>query len=135
MTAGRVTLAILAIVLLLAALDRIRGTRRSTVARITLAAVRGYQRWISPLRPPACRFTPSCSAYAVIVLERHGALRGGWLVARRLARCGPWHPGGHDPAPPAVARQGVHGARPPQPPPPGTRPDPATSTPTGAPRC
>jgi len=61
--------------------------------------VRAYQWLVSPLLPRACRFYPSCSAYAVGALERHGALKGSWLAARRLARCHPWHPGGVDPVP------------------------------------
>jgi putative membrane protein insertion efficiency factor len=61
--------------------------------------VRVYQRLVSPLLPPSCRFYPSCSAYAVTALERHGAARGSWLAARRLARCHPFHPGGLDPVP------------------------------------
>ena len=61
--------------------------------------VRLYQRLISPLLPPACRFYPSCSAYAVQALERHGAVRGSWLTVRRLCRCHPFHPGGIDPVP------------------------------------
>ncbi|HET8723692.1 MAG TPA: membrane protein insertion efficiency factor YidD [Anaeromyxobacteraceae bacterium] len=61
--------------------------------------VRVYQRLVSPLLPPSCRFYPSCSAYAVGALERHGALKGSWLAARRLARCHPFHPGGVDPVP------------------------------------
>jgi putative membrane protein insertion efficiency factor len=110
-TAWQVTLTLLAIVLLLSAYDLVvrlitRRRRRSTVARLLLAAIRAYQRWISPVRPPSCRFTPSCSAYAVTAVERHGALRGGWLVTRRLLRCGPWHPGGHDPVPPVVGHRG-----------------------------
>jgi uncharacterized protein len=61
--------------------------------------VRGYQRLVSPLLPPACRFYPSCSSYAADALERHGALRGGWLAVRRLLRCHPFHDGGIDPVP------------------------------------
>jgi putative membrane protein insertion efficiency factor len=62
-------------------------------------AIRAYQAAVSPLLPRACRFYPSCSEYAAEALERHGALRGSWLAARRLVRCGPWHPGGCDPVP------------------------------------
>ncbi|MGA8893608.1 MAG: membrane protein insertion efficiency factor YidD [Anaeromyxobacteraceae bacterium] len=61
--------------------------------------VRAYQKVVSPLLPPSCRFYPSCSAYAVTALERHGALKGSWLAARRLSRCHPFHPGGVDPVP------------------------------------
>ena len=61
--------------------------------------VRAYRYLISPLLPFACRFYPSCSAYAEQALQHHGALCGGWLVARRICRCGPWHPGGFDPVP------------------------------------
>jgi putative membrane protein insertion efficiency factor len=61
--------------------------------------VRGYQVVISPLLPSTCRFYPSCSAYAVEALEKHGAWRGFKLTVRRLARCHPFHPGGYDPVP------------------------------------
>jgi len=63
------------------------------------AAVRGYQWFLRPLLAPACRFHPSCSEYADEAFARHGALRGGWLAARRVCRCGPWHAGGYDPVP------------------------------------
>lgn len=74
--------------------------RPGIVARGLVAAVTFYQRWISPLLPPSCRFTPSCSAYAAEALMVHGALRGTWLALLRLLKCGPWHPGGWDPVPP-----------------------------------
>jgi putative membrane protein insertion efficiency factor len=61
--------------------------------------VRGYQLLVSPLLPPSCRFTPSCSQYAREAIMRHGAVRGTWLAARRLVRCHPFHPGGFDPVP------------------------------------
>ena len=61
--------------------------------------VRGYQLVISPFLPPSCRFTPSCSQYALEAIRRHGAVRGTWLAARRLVRCHPFHPGGFDPVP------------------------------------
>lgn len=64
-----------------------------------IAAIRGYQRFISPGLPAACRFYPSCSAYAATAIERHGPLRGLWLTIRRLSRCHPLHPGGIDPVP------------------------------------
>lgn len=70
---------------------------KSLLARPLIWLVRGYQLAISPLLPPSCRFHPSCSHYATEALERHGALRGGWLALRRILRCHPWHPGGHDP--------------------------------------
>ena len=62
-----------------------------------VALIRAYQLGVSPLLGPHCRFAPSCSAYAVTAIERHGVGRGGWRALRRLARCHPWHPGGYDP--------------------------------------
>ena len=67
-----------------------------SVRRALLAALRFYQRAISPAFPPRCRFVPTCSAYAVEAVERHGAARGSWLAVKRLAKCAPWHPGGVD---------------------------------------
>jgi len=63
------------------------------------AVIRGYQIVISPALPPSCRFTPSCSQYALEAVRRYGALKGSWLAARRLARCHPFHRGGFDPVP------------------------------------
>jgi uncharacterized protein len=65
----------------------------STLARVL---IRVYQWTLSPLLGPTCRFYPSCSHYALAVLEHRGFLRGSWLTLRRLARCHPWHPGGVD---------------------------------------
>jgi len=62
-------------------------------------ALHAYRWCLRPLLPPSCRFFPSCSEFAEEALARHGLWRGGWLAARRLCRCGPWHPGGHDPVP------------------------------------
>ncbi|MFP5346664.1 MAG: membrane protein insertion efficiency factor YidD [Actinomycetes bacterium] len=70
-------------------------------AYVLIGVVRAYQLLVSPLLGPTCRFYPSCSAYAVEALRRHGAVRGLWLTVRRLARCHPWNPGGVDPVPPA----------------------------------
>jgi putative membrane protein insertion efficiency factor len=61
--------------------------------------VRGYQLWVSPLLPAACRYYPTCSAYAIQALEKHGAVTGSWLAIRRIARCHPFRPGGYDPVP------------------------------------
>lgn len=69
------------------------------VARVLIAMVRAYQRFVSPLLPPSCRYVPSCSAYAVEALGRYGALKGSWLAAKRLLRCHPFAPGGYDPVP------------------------------------
>ena len=69
------------------------------VSRALIGAIRGYQRFVSPALPPACRFYPSCSAYAAKAIERHGPLKGVWLAARRLSRCHPFHEGGIDPVP------------------------------------
>jgi conserved hypothetical protein YidD len=66
---------------------------------VLILLVRGYQVTLSPLLPAACRYYPSCSAYAVEALQRHGALRGSWLAMRRIARCHPFRPGGYDPVP------------------------------------
>ena len=69
------------------------------IDRLLIALLRGYKRFISPLLGPRCRFVPSCSEYAMQAIERYGVLRGGWLAAKRLARCHPLHPGGLDPVP------------------------------------
>ncbi|SOE03388.1 hypothetical protein SAMN06272739_4130 [Blastococcus haudaquaticus] len=75
------------------------GARGTRLADRMVAAVRVYQQRISPTRPPCCQFSPTCSAYAVEALERHGARRGAWLTARRLVRCRPGATGGADPVP------------------------------------
>jgi uncharacterized protein len=76
--------------------------------RFVLASIRLYRGAISPLRPPACRYTPTCSAYAVEAIERFGLGRGLWLAVRRLLRCHPFHAGGHDPVPAYVAHSRSH---------------------------
>ncbi|MGE0354925.1 MAG: membrane protein insertion efficiency factor YidD [Gemmatimonadales bacterium] len=61
--------------------------------------IRLYQLTISPVLPPSCRFTPSCSQYTREAILKYGVLRGGWMGLRRLLRCHPFHPGGYDPVP------------------------------------
>jgi len=69
------------------------------IVRMLRLVLIGYQWFVRPVFPQACRFHPSCSQYADEAFSRHGALHGGWLAARRMCRCGPWHPGGYDPVP------------------------------------
>jgi putative membrane protein insertion efficiency factor len=65
-----------------------------------IGLIKLYRLTLSPVMPPVCRFTPTCSAYALEAVERHGGIRGGWMAARRLMRCRPWGPSGYDPVPP-----------------------------------
>lgn len=67
--------------------------------RVLLALVRFYRRAISPFRQPCCRYTPTCSQYALEAIEKYGALKGGWMAFRRILRCNPFHKGGYDPVP------------------------------------
>ncbi len=67
---------------------------------LLLALIQIYRYTISPMLGRHCRFEPSCSAYAIEAIGEYGALGGGWLTAKRLCRCHPWHPGGYDPVPP-----------------------------------
>jgi len=69
-------------------------------ARILVILITGYRRLVSPLLGQRCRFAPSCSAYAAEAITLHGAWRGGRLALRRIGRCHPFNPGGHDPVPP-----------------------------------
>ncbi len=74
------------------------------MVRIAIGLLRIYRYLLSPLLGPRCRFLPSCSEYAIQALHTHGAVRGGWLSARRLCKCHPWHPGGFDPVPDSTGR-------------------------------
>ncbi|NJD23799.1 MAG: membrane protein insertion efficiency factor YidD [Betaproteobacteria bacterium] len=67
--------------------------------RLLVGLIRIYQYAISPFLGRSCRYHPTCSEYAVEAVEKHGALRGGWLGVKRICRCHPWHPGGYDPVP------------------------------------
>ncbi|MDE6048153.1 MAG: membrane protein insertion efficiency factor YidD [Paramuribaculum sp.] len=67
--------------------------------RIAIAPIRFYQLCISPLFPPCCRFTPTCSSYAIEAVSKHGVLKGLWLALKRISRCHPWGGSGHDPVP------------------------------------
>jgi len=67
--------------------------------RIFIGLIRFYQYAISPYIPPHCRYTPTCSSYAVEAIGRFGILRGGWMALRRIGRCHPWKEGGYDPVP------------------------------------
>lgn len=64
---------------------------------IALFLIRCYQKYISPLKPPTCRFVPTCSEYAIVAIEKYGVVRGCYLAVRRILRCHPFHPGGYDP--------------------------------------
>jgi len=77
-----------------------RGIVRAP-ARLLLLLLKGYQQFISPMTPPTCKFYPSCSQYAVIAVQRHGAIRGTGLAVWRVLRCNPWNLGGVDDVPPA----------------------------------
>ena len=67
------------------------------IKRLLSAVIRAYQWTVSPLLPPACRFLPTCSCYSLEAVHKYGALHGGWLSVKRLAKCHPFHPGGYDP--------------------------------------
>lgn len=67
--------------------------------QLIIKLIGGYRYFISPLFPPACRFTPTCSHYACDAIARHGVLHGSWISIKRILRCNPWNPGGYDPVP------------------------------------
>lgn len=76
------------------------------MTRFLIGLVRAYQYLLSPFLGQHCRFTPTCSQYAIDALREHGPWRGSMLAARRVMRCHPWHPGGLDPVP---KRRRTHG--------------------------
>jgi len=67
--------------------------------KIFIALIRFYQVVISPIKPPSCRFYPTCSQYGLEAIQRFGAIKGGWLTIKRISKCHPFHPGGVDPVP------------------------------------
>ncbi|MBV8970689.1 MAG: membrane protein insertion efficiency factor YidD [Sphingomonadaceae bacterium] len=71
------------------------------LAAVLIAPIRAYKLAVSPLLPPACRFQPTCSTYAIQAIERHGPVRGLWLGTKRICRCHPWGGHGDDPVPDA----------------------------------
>ena len=85
------------------------------LGRVLIGVFRFYQKAISPWTPSACRYTPTCSSYAIEAVQRHGAARGGWLALRRISRCHPWGGWGWDPVPPTGGsdRPSGDGAEPP----------------------
>ena len=122
--------------------------RPGPVAWVLLLPIKLYRKAISPFLPPACRFYPSCSAYAAEAISRHGAARGSWLALCRLLKCAPWHPGGVDLVPgalpharaddrsgtPATSHSSSTAEAPPAPPADGARrPDPAPQPPATPP--
>ncbi len=74
---------------------------RTALSSLLALPVKFYRYFISPLLPPSCRYTPTCSEYALEALALHGPFRGSWLALRRLGRCHPWGGHGHDPVPAA----------------------------------
>jgi putative membrane protein insertion efficiency factor len=72
------------------------------VRSLLILLIRAYQ-VLTAWMPAVCRYTPTCSAYGIEAIRRHGALRGAWMTARRIGRCHPWRAGGYDPVPPAAA--------------------------------
>ena len=69
------------------------------IARMLILPIQFYQKFISPLTPPSCRYTPTCSQYAIEALRKHGPFKGMYLAIRRILRCHPWGGSGYDPVP------------------------------------
>lgn len=79
--------------------NKLSSALKRLLALPLLALVKFYQYCISPYTPPACRFTPTCSQYAVEALKKYGPIKGSWLTIKRLSRCHPWGGSGYDPVP------------------------------------
>ena len=69
------------------------------VKKFMLFMIEFYRSYISPLKPPSCRYVPTCSEYAMIAIEKYGPVKGGYLTIKRILRCHPFHKGGYDPVP------------------------------------
>lgn len=80
-------------------MSRLLGHLNAAPRLVVRGLIVGYQRLVSPLLPPSCRFQPTCSTYALTSVERFGVVRGGWLAMKRIARCHPFSAGGYDPVP------------------------------------
>lgn len=72
---------------------------KKILGKFFILLIRFYQAAISPYFPPSCRYAPTCSAYGVEAIKKHGPLKGGWLTLKRVASCHPWGGSGHDPVP------------------------------------
>lgn len=77
----------------------LKGLLREILIFVALLPVHFYRTCISPWTPPSCRYMPTCSEYAIIAIKKYGPLKGGWLAAKRIARCNPWGGHGYDPVP------------------------------------
>lgn len=75
------------------------GTKRGILARALVRLIRGYQRYVSPILPDSCIYSPTCSEYTLEAIQKYGAARGSWLGIKRILRCHPLHKGGYDPVP------------------------------------
>ena len=80
-------------------MHRVWNLFKAALSGIMLGLIWLYRHLISPLLPPVCRYTPSCSQYAVEAIRKHGPFRGGWLAVKRILRCNPWGGSGYDPVP------------------------------------
>lgn len=72
---------------------------KNKILALFISLIRGYQKYISPLTPPSCRYLPTCSQYSIEALQKHGLRKGGWLALKRIGSCHPWGGSGYDPVP------------------------------------
>ncbi|MGB5317336.1 MAG: membrane protein insertion efficiency factor YidD [Robiginitalea sp.] len=72
---------------------------KNSISAFFISLIRGYQKYISPLTPPSCRYLPTCSQYSIEALQKHGLRKGGWLAIKRIGSCHPWGGSGYDPVP------------------------------------